>query len=56
MAVIDTRPYFLMGTEGKTFAEWIGARYLQLPHNDRRSLFQAVNNFAREIRIDRSTF
>ena len=56
MAVIDTRPYFLMGTEGKNFSEWIGARYLQLPHSDRRSLFKAVNNFAREIRIDRATF
>ncbi len=48
--VVDTRPSFLAGEEGRTLADWTGARYLRLPRTDQGALFQAVKSVVREVR------
>ncbi len=48
--VVDTRPSFLAGEEGRTLADWTGARYLRLPGTDQGALFQAVKSVADDVR------
>ena len=48
--VVDTRPFFLAGEEGRTLADWTGARYLRLPRTDQGALFQAVKSVAENVR------
>ncbi len=48
--VVDTRPPFLAGGEGRTLADRIGARYLRLPRTDQGALFQAVKSVAEDVR------
>lgn len=48
--VVDTRPSFLAGEEGRTLADWTGARYLRLPRTDQGALFQAVKSVAEGVR------
>lgn len=48
--VVDTRPSFLAGEEGRTLADWTGARYLRLPRTDQGALFQAVKSLAEDVR------
>ena len=48
--VVDTRPSFLAGGEGRTLADRIGARYLRLPRTDQGALFQAVKSVAEDVR------
>ena len=48
--VVDTRPSFLAGGEGRTLADRIGARYLRLPRTDQGALFQAVRSVAEDVR------
>ena len=48
--VVDTRPSFLAGEEGRSLADWTGARYLQLPRTDQGALFQAVKSVAEDVR------
>ena len=48
--VVDTRPSFLAGEEGRTLADWTGARYLRLPRTDQGALFQAVKSVADDVR------
>lgn len=48
--VVDTRPSFLAGEEGRTLADWTGARYLRLRGTDQGALFQAVKSVAAEVR------
>jgi len=48
--VVDTRPSFLAGEEGRTLADRTGARYLRLPRTDQGSLFQAVKSLAEDVR------
>jgi len=48
--VVDTRPSFLAGEEGRTLADWTGARYLRLPWTDQGALFQAVKSVAEDVR------
>lgn len=48
--VVDTRPAFMAGGEGRTLADWIGARYLRLPRTDQGALFHAVKSVAEDVR------
>ena len=48
--VVDTRPSFLPGEEGRTLADCTGARYLRLPRTDQGALFQAVKSVADDVR------
>ena len=48
--VVDTRPSFLAGEEGRSLADWTGARYLQLPRTDQGALFRAVKSVAEGVR------
>jgi len=48
--VVDTRASFLAGEEGRTLADWTGARYLRLPRTDQGALFQAVQSVAEDVR------
>lgn len=48
--VVDTRPSFLAGGEGRTLADRIGARYLRLPRTDQAALFRAVESVAQDVR------
>lgn len=48
--VVDTRPSFLAGEEGRTLADRTGARYLRLPRTDQGALFQAVKSVADDVR------
>lgn len=48
--VVDTRPSFLAGEEGRSLADWTGARYLQLPRTDQGALFRAVKSVAEDVR------
>lgn len=48
--VVDTRPFFLAGEEGRSLADWTGARYLRLPRTDQGALFQAVKSVAEDVR------
>lgn len=48
--VVDTRPSFLAGEEGRSLADWTGARYLRLPRTDQGALFQAVKSVAGDVR------
>lgn len=48
--VVDTRPSFLAGEDGRTLADWTGARYLRLPRTDQGALFQAVKSVAEGVR------
>ena len=48
--VVDTRPSFLAGEEGRSLADWTGARYLRLPRTDQAALFQAVKSVAGDVR------